>query len=48
VCENQDWFLALLNNREQLCGEWLLQAHGTRYNLPYEPFVAFDIMIDDK
>ncbi len=29
---------------ERVCGEWLAQAHGTRYNLPHEPFVAFDIM----
>ncbi len=48
VYENQDRFLALLNNGERVCGEWLLQAHGTRYNLPHEPFVAFDIMIENK
>lgn len=29
---------------ERVCGEWLMVAHGTRYNLPHEPFVAFDIM----
>jgi hypothetical protein len=29
---------------ERLCGEWLAQAHGTRYVLTHEPFVAFDIM----
>jgi hypothetical protein len=29
---------------ERLCGEWLAQAHGTRYKLPHEPFVAFDLM----
>jgi len=46
--ENQDRFINLLNNHERLCGEWLLQAHGTRYNLPHEPFVAFDLMTKDK
>ncbi|HWH76890.1 MAG TPA: RNA ligase family protein [Candidatus Binatus sp.] len=25
-------------------GEWLAQAHGTRYRLRHEPFVIFDIM----
>jgi hypothetical protein len=29
---------------ERLCGEWLAQAHGTRYELPHEPFVAFDLI----
>ncbi len=44
VFENADRFTAALENGERLCGEWLLQAHGTRYDLPHEPFVAFDIM----
>jgi len=26
-------------------GEWLMQAHGTRYQLKHEPFVAFDLMV---
>src|SRR5438874_8326087 len=29
---------------ERLSGEWLAQAHGTRYALTHEPFVPFDIM----
>ena len=29
---------------ERVVGEWLAQAHGTRYDLPHEPFVPFDIM----
>jgi hypothetical protein len=37
-------FDRLLNEGERVCGEWLMQAHGTRYNLPHEPFVPFDIM----
>lgn len=29
---------------ERICGEWLAQAHGTRYNLDgRDPFVAFDL-----
>ena len=48
VYENQSRFIALLTNDERLCGEWLLQAHGTRYNLPHEPFVAFDLMKKDE
>jgi hypothetical protein len=29
---------------KRVVGEWLMQAHGTRYDLPHEPFVPFDIM----
>ena len=29
-----------------MVGEWLMQAHGTRYQLKHEPFVAFDLMFD--
>jgi hypothetical protein len=34
----------VLQEGERIVGEWLMQAHGTRYKLPHEPFVAFDIM----
>lgn len=37
-------FDALLEDGERVCGEWLMEAHGTIYDLPHEPFVAFDIM----
>jgi hypothetical protein len=37
-------FDSVLQEGERICGEWLAQAHGTRYNLPHEPFVAFDLM----
>ena len=37
-------FRAILEEGERLCGEWIMQAHGTRYNLVHEPFVAFDLM----
>ena len=33
---------------ERLVGEWLMQAHSTRYDLKHEPFVAFDLMVGDK
>jgi hypothetical protein len=39
-----DRFDSLLTEGERVCGEWLMQAHGTRYLLYHEPFVAFDIM----
>jgi hypothetical protein len=37
-------FNKLLNESERIVGEWLIQAHGTRYNLLHEPFVGFDLM----
>lgn len=33
---------------ERIVGEWLAQAHSTRYKLIHEPFVAFDLMTDDE
>jgi hypothetical protein len=44
VGKHFDRFDDLLADGERLCGEWLVQAHGTKYNLWHEPFVAFDIM----
>jgi len=43
VFENMSRF-EFLTEGERLCGEWLAQAHGTRYQLTHEPFVVFDIM----
>jgi len=37
-------FLSVLQDGERLVGEWMMVAHGTRYSLPHEPFVAFDLM----
>ena len=45
VEKNYERFDKLLNEGERICGEWLIQAHGTRYNLEHEPYVVFDIMI---
>lgn len=44
VNKNYGRFDELLIEGERICGEWLLMAHGTRYELPHEPFVPFDIM----
>lgn len=44
VAQNASRFDALLDEGERVVGEWLLQAHGTRYVLTHEPFVAFDLM----
>lgn len=44
VKSNETRFRYVLKNGERICGEWLAQAHGTKYNLWHEPFVAFDII----
>ncbi len=44
VARNQTRFLSVLRDGERLVGEWLGVAHGTRYALTHEPFVAFDVM----
>lgn len=45
VADHTARFVQVLQDGERLVGEWLLQAHGTRYTLPHEPFVAFDLMV---
>jgi len=35
-------FGRMLMEGDRVCGEWLLQAHGLKYQIPDEPFVAFD------
>ena len=45
---NLERFMAVLRDGERVVGEWLMQAHGTRYKLTHEPFVAFDLMIEDE
>lgn len=45
VFTHHDRFRALLADGERVAGEWLVQAHGTRYLLPHEPFVAFDVLV---
>ena len=47
VWENLARFDQVLQDGERLVGEWLAQAHGTRYDLKHDPFVAFDMMRDD-
>lgn len=44
VYANYDRFNERLEEGERLVGEWLAQAHGTRYALTHEPFVVFDLM----
>lgn len=46
--ERQDAFLELLEDGERAIGEWLILAHGTRYDLPHEPWVLFDVMRGEK
>ncbi len=52
VMHRTDLFLDILEDGERIVGEWLAQAHGTRYKLEgypnsannRSPFVAFDLM----
>ena len=46
VREREDYFQKTLKNGERLVGEWLAQAHGTRYDLKdIPPWVPFDLMV---
>lgn len=42
--QNIELFHDLLNEDERIVGEWLYQAHGTKYSLKHIPFVGFDIL----
>lgn len=43
--DHYEQFDALLGERERVVGEWMAQAHGTRYNMKNRsPFVVFDII----
>ncbi len=44
VEKNWKRFNELLIEGERIIGEWLIQAHGTRYDIPHEPYIVFDIM----
>ena len=50
VAANEDRFRSVLNEGERLVGEWLMQAHGTRYHIGdlvnMLVFAPFDIMVD--
>ena len=46
VDDRRDMFAAMLREGDRVCGEWLAMAHGTVYDLPHEPFVAFDLFRD--
>lgn len=41
-------FMKVLKDGERLVGEWMWQAHGTKYDLPHEPFVAIDLIGADR
>lgn len=45
--EQMERWQMILQPGERIAGEWLAQAHGTRYELPHEPFVAFDLFRTD-
>ena len=50
VYANEDRFRASLREGERLVGEWLAQAHGTRYKIgpDDDPFVVFDVMVGHR
>jgi hypothetical protein len=38
------WAMKNLEEGSTANGEWLALAHGTRYDLPHDPFVMFDVI----
>lgn len=52
VRRNEERFRRVLRPGERIVGEWLAQAHGTRYDFSRrpvpEPWAAFDIMVESR
>ena len=49
VRDREDLFAACLDDGDRVVGEWLAQAHGTRYDLAgRQPFVVFDYFSGDQ
>lgn len=42
VNENKSVFIDMLQNKERITGEWLMQAHGLIYKIDVEPIIFFD------
>ena len=40
----RDEFDEILEDGERIVGEWMIRTHGIPYNMPHEPWVAFDIL----
>lgn len=45
VRAREDQFRRALMDGQRFVGEWMAQAHGSRYDLPHDPFVVFDVMV---
>lgn len=43
-----EYRFARLGEGERLCGEWMSMAHGTIYGPMADPFVPFDLMVEDR
>ncbi len=42
VDKNKKRFFPILEPGQRICGEWMWQAHGIKYSIEGDPFVAFD------
>lgn len=48
VRRSEQYWRYVVKPGERLVGEWMAQAHGTRYALFQGPFAAFDLMVDGR
>jgi len=48
VRANEGRWDGVLQDGQRMVGEWLAQAHGTRYDLTDEPFMVFDVMQEGR
>ena len=43
VLANKNIFKEIINEGERLCGEWMQQPHGIKYNTKENPIIFFDL-----
>ena len=48
VHDRADRFMALLEDGERVCGEWMIKTHTLRYRMKHEPFIVFDIIAGNE
>ncbi len=46
--KNKQKYMKILKNGEKISGEWMIKTHSVLYNLPHEPFIAFDFQSLNK
>lgn len=44
IDKHKNRYSEMLKEGERVCGEWMIKTHSLEYDMPHEPFIAFDYM----